>query len=1037
MKTVSENGENAMRKRPRNILSGENPLWVSYKHPLILLISILLLISSVTHSVASVTIEGTTYAWVKDPDNVLTLEIPVPAGAVDGDLLILFQGTSGKKPDEPVGNGGAWTLIGHANKANENNDDPYGNCSLHAYYKIYDSGGGDTVTYTRGNRKFAQLVLVRGSDTGNPVVDFGFVKSSVGSISNGDDGDFEAASVDTEFDGALLVSIQFDDKVLMRKIEVGGAEIPILIFNQRGDDTSVLGSDENTDGTPTGPTRYYWTGNDDRKSMVYAIAMSLSLRYEGVIDNDPPTPDPAAFTSAPVANNGTAISMTAVGGTDISGPVEYYFAETSGNPGGSDSGWQVSPSYTDRNLDPLTTYSYTVTMRDSKGNVGGTSAPDSATTPEFIGTSGGDDFNDNVYSGWTEINFTDGDLPIYKEQNSRLEWGSSAGGEDDHVALYNSSDHGQDLTINVDVTAMDGVGTFYVYFFYQDDNNWYRLNVNDGSSSVFEKCVSGSISQIGLSGLGVDIGNGDPLRTWEIIVSNSGRLQFISEGSTLLNESDALIFNSGTIGLGGVSRRPVWDNFSFISGGGQTGPTATAISTNQINLIWSDFTNETSYTLFRSTINNTNNATNIMGFLANMTNYSNMGLLTDTTYYYWIKAYNADGSSGFSSIASNRTWPSIPLTPAMLSISAVLSNRIDLVWENLANESSYTLFRDTDNDPTGAVKIGRAANQTNINNTGLGVETTYYYWVKAYNISGSSGYSTIVSNTTWPSKPLTPAILSITVISSNQIDLVWENVSKETSYTLFRDIDNDPAGAVKIHRLANQTNFSNTGLNPGTTYYYWVRAYNISGSLGYSTFQSNTTLPSIPLAPLILSISDNSSDQIYIAWENLNNEASYTLFRSETNNVGSATNKFWADVDVTNYTDTGLKIETAYYYWVKAYNISGESPYSSVASNIITLTTPFNGGTVKIGPTTLFGNEKLYFANVTEETKVSIYNIKRRLLWTADVTDSSKCIPQAEYLYIKPEVIEDLVDGLYIIIFKNDNDEPQIRKFNRITRTRQ
>ena len=47
---------------------------------------------------------------------------------------------------------------------------------------------------------------------------------------------------------------------------------------------------------------------------------------------------------------------------------------------GSDSGWQTSASYSDTGLSESTQYTYTVTMRDSYGNAGTASAPESATT---------------------------------------------------------------------------------------------------------------------------------------------------------------------------------------------------------------------------------------------------------------------------------------------------------------------------------------------------------------------------------------------------------------------------------------------------------------------------------------------------------------------------------------------------------------------------------------------------------------------------------------------------------------------------------
>jgi hypothetical protein len=101
---------------------------------------------------------------------------------------------------------------------------------------------------------------------------------------------------------------------------------------------------------------------------------------QAAADTTPPTPNPATFASAPAAISSSAISMTATTGSDPSGPVEYYFDETSGNPGGSDSGWQTSTSYTDTGLSASTQYTYTVQMRDSVPNTGTASSPANATT---------------------------------------------------------------------------------------------------------------------------------------------------------------------------------------------------------------------------------------------------------------------------------------------------------------------------------------------------------------------------------------------------------------------------------------------------------------------------------------------------------------------------------------------------------------------------------------------------------------------------------------------------------------------------------
>jgi len=172
---------------------------------------------------------------------------------------------------------------------------------------------------------------------------------------------------------------------------------------------------------------------------------------------------------------------------------------------------------------------------------------------------------------------------------------------------------------------------------------------------------------------------------------------------------------------------------------------AETISIEQINLIWYDITNETSFTLYRSLSNDTNTATNIAGRMENVTNYSNIGLKPDTIYYYWIKAFNAWISSGFSEAASNITMP----IPPRLKADAISKDQIDLWWNDLKNEITYKLFRSEINDAKGAQKIANlSGNQTNYSDMGLKPETTYYYWIKAINRGGESDYSKAVFATT-------------------------------------------------------------------------------------------------------------------------------------------------------------------------------------------------------------------------------------------------------------------------------------------------
>jgi hypothetical protein len=96
------------------------------------------------------------------------------------------------------------------------------------------------------------------------------------------------------------------------------------------------------------------------------------------IGGTPPPLPAAAFASAP-----EYVEFAAAGMTSVEGPynTEYYFTETSGNLGGDDSGWQLSPTYLDTGLLPNTRYAYTVTMRNALDEPGTASASSEVLIP--------------------------------------------------------------------------------------------------------------------------------------------------------------------------------------------------------------------------------------------------------------------------------------------------------------------------------------------------------------------------------------------------------------------------------------------------------------------------------------------------------------------------------------------------------------------------------------------------------------------------------------------------------------------------------
>ena len=147
-------------------------------------------------------------------------------------------------------------------------------------------------------------------------------------------------------------------------------------------------------------TRYFTTSSI--LGLLLLIANGSYACYEPPPDTTPPTPNPMTWDIKPYASGTTSVSMKVTLASDPSGGIEYYYHETSGNPGGNHSGWQSSRTYVDSGLDPSRTYSYRGKARDLHGNTTAFSTIESASPG-----SPGDSDNDNMPDVWEFVNYLD------------------------------------------------------------------------------------------------------------------------------------------------------------------------------------------------------------------------------------------------------------------------------------------------------------------------------------------------------------------------------------------------------------------------------------------------------------------------------------------------------------------------------------------------------------------------------------------------------------------------------------------------------
>jgi RHS repeat-associated protein len=260
----------------------------------------------------------------------------------------------------------------------------------------------------------------------------------------------------------------------------------------------------------------------------------------------------------------------------------------------------------------------------------------------------------------------------------------------------------------------------------------------------------------------------------------------------------------------------------------------TAASTTQINLTWADgAANETGFQVERSLTTGTGFAL-VASTAANATSHQDTGLAGGTTYFYRVRAVNADGISLYTPQASIATIAlGAPLPPTALTASGVSPSQINLTWtDGSTDETGFQIERSATAGTGFGLLTTAPANTTSYASTGLAGGTRYFYRVRAVNASGGSAYtpeSNAVTNV------VAPTTFTATAASTAQVTLTWWDMSgNETGFQIERSLTAGSGHALVATTAANTTRFTDAGLAANTQYHYRVRAVNAISSSAYA-----------------------------------------------------------------------------------------------------------------------------------------------------------------------------------------------------------
>jgi hypothetical protein len=416
-----------------------------------------------------------------------------------------------------------------------------------------------------------------------------------------------------------------------------------------------------------------------------------------------------------------------------------------------------------------------------------------------------------------------------------------------------------------------------------------------------------------------------------------------------------------------------------------TGLTATAVSSNAINLFWTDnASNETGFQIEIST--NGTTFTTVANAGVNATGIPVSGLSAGTTYYFRVRASSTAGNSSYSNVVSTTTNPVGTPIPANVIATGNSASQITLSWTNTAG-SQVVIERSIDGTTYTPIATTDVSATSYIDNS-VSASTVYLYRVRAQNSAGSSAYVGPVVAATMAA----PALPDITNNVGGIISDLYNRTGGEGNTKL---VDNsiyskyytpNATGWIQFQAAASAVvtgyaitsgndaidrdplNWTFQGSNDGATWQVLntqtnqkftnrqqTRAFSFSNTASYTHYRfvvtanngasawqlsewqifgtgGGTPDTSAPIVPTGLTATAVSGDQIVVTWTD--NSITETGYQLEWSTNGGAT---WTSKTLkpnsTKFPHFGLSELTTYSYRVRATGQLSSSAYTSTVTS--------------------------------------------------------------------------------------------------------
>jgi hypothetical protein len=302
-----------------------------------------------------------------------------------------------------------------------------------------------------------------------------------------------------------------------------------------------------------------------------------------------------------------------------------------------------------------------------------------------------------------------------------------------------------------------------------------------------------------------------------------------------------------------------------------------------------------------------------------------------STYYWHVRARNAEGTGAYSSAWNLTTSLSPPTLASPANNASDQAVSLVLRWRKITAATAYRVQVSTEPAFTSGIILNDVSvTDTTRTLSGLTKSTLYYWRVSGINGGGEGPFSSTWNFSTAIPSPVLRTPANATEVDASLVTLQWSSVDKAVYYRLQVALDSLFTRLVKNDSTNVDTTRSIFGLSKATWHYWRVQALTLGGTSPFSTVWRFRTMGDIP-GVVVLTAPESDSvigrDSVTCTW----------------NAATPAATRYWFEVAVDSQfslrtVDSTLGgtsavvrnlINSRTYWWkVRAGNSEGWGPFS-------------------------------------------------------------------------------------------------------------